>query len=196
MHLAAPGSSRGYACLRVALPSIGKHSRFSAAGVSQAVSAAFVPLSADVSGCPVRLRGPLVLPPLRWRKLPFSSSHIRVFGSGRGSPRRARLCACAAAGRLSVSALPAFRLACHARVSFGERGGASGGWAGSGDSPLTPQRSTRLRGSSEPLCVTPRCAQESHVVSSSGAAPHSTTTSDQTRQPAEFKHITKRRKRN
>ncbi|KAI9531502.1 hypothetical protein NQZ68_040509 [Dissostichus eleginoides] len=55
-------------------------------------------------------RGPLVLPPLRRRKLPLSSSHVRVFGSGRGAPRRARLCACAAAGGLSVSALPAFRL--------------------------------------------------------------------------------------
>lgn len=57
--LAAPGSSRGYACLRVALPSIGNAPRSPRLGQSQVPPGAFVPLSADSksSGLPAAVRG-------------------------------------------------------------------------------------------------------------------------------------------
>ena len=75
------------------------------------------------------------------------------------------------------------------RVTRADRRG--GGLRGSGlapDGALYPGEGKKKKKSTrEP----PRFAPGSHAPN-----PYSTTTSDQTRQPAEFKHITKRRKRN
>ncbi|KAI9540379.1 hypothetical protein NQZ68_040694 [Dissostichus eleginoides] len=165
-----------------------------------AVSAAFVPLSADVSGCPVRLArapGPPSSPSAQTPSFLLSRPGLRVraWGAPSGSP----LCVRGCRWTFSLRAARVPPGACHARVSFGERGGAGGGWAGSRGNPASnaaAEHQTQGKAVSLSLRRASVPRGESHVVSSSGAAPHSTTTSDQTRQPAEFKHITKRRKRN
>lgn len=190
------------------MPSIGDDLQqiTSAAGASQA-SVAFVPLSfADPQGCPVAVRRTrpraLTAPSL----LPFSVSlPPRPRGGGAISalvphthPSRE---SGAAAGGLCVSELTALRArgtwkgarAPWSVVSQGknrrtQRGEDCSG-ADRGSRGLVPARC--CAGVSLP-CDRAACEPPSGATSTA----HSNTTSDQTRQPAEFKHITKRRKRN
>lgn len=156
-HFAAPGSSRGHACLSVALPSIGASAP---RGWNVAGLRAYVLLSADRHATVSR-------PVVRTSVFPSSPGGGRRVGDREGPPL-------AAAGGSDPDRCP------RAERSLSPLGAS-----------VRPHDERRERD--------PAISEASAPSSSDGSRPilsPSLTTSDQTRQPAEFKHITKRRKRN
>lgn len=176
---AAPGPSRGYACLRVAFPSIGTHpleGEIRGWGFA-GDSLAFVPLSAD---------------PVCAARAPFGGEPFSCLRSCRSAPPRLRT-------RLPVDSfiwLPAVRGAGAVRPGAGcgarrpTDDGAPGNTLKHGKVVKSGGESWAQSASSVSASPTPLFHR--HRLTANSLP----TTSDQTRQPAEFKHITKRRKRN
>lgn len=176
-----------------------KRPRFRGWGSRRRDLPAFVPPSADLlSGTPGAVhRGPAGPPCLPLRRLlpPLSPSFSGPPRAGEGRPPSGpHESGAAAGGRLHVSVLTALRVRrfpCGGTLQRGSEGLAFGTEVRHGcgpGSPLSRVGALGRRTTTAELAVSLR--PRSH------AQMHSTTTSDQTRQPAEFKHITKRRKRN
>ena len=203
----APGSSRGYACPRVALQSI-RDLASPRLGQSQA-SVAFVPPSADFRDARWRFgSGPdgSAVPTRRPVSPTLSLLSARA---GMGRPHRARM----SWARLLVD-FKSLRAAHVTRAVLrrgtsapaGVRGGGAclGGGSWWGPNWLASPFRSEAPGHLKPVSLSslggrePRWWRRQWGVETLPPRPtfHSTTTSHQTRQPAEFKHITKRRKRN